>query len=327
MGFTGVNHDLDSRVTYNWTEHVDEELKRTLADTIITINHAYSYHIEFQIDTDGSIIFRMLDYGFHHAIKNHTGSDVLEFPEPVVIYLYEGQSLPDERRLTIRFGSQGTFEYSVPVIKYLTLSEEELDKKKMIILIPFQLLKLRREFEKARTPENLEALKRLVSHDIIESISINLKAGNITPVDAQRLGQLTQALFHHIYDRYPEVAEKGVDDEVDDALILEIDIVEQEITQRVTKEVTKEVTEEVTKKVTAQKNAEILAIKLLVKGKTTEEILKQTGLSLAEIERPPERIRGVSNSDSPPSCKLWKRLQSAFHTANCNRSTALPSRH
>ena len=284
-GVYGVNHDLDSRVTYNWTEHVDEELKRTLADTIITINHAYSYHIEFQIDTDGSIIFRMLDYGFHHAIKNHTGSDVLEFPEPVVIYLYEGQSLPDERRLTIRFGSQGTFEYSVPVIKYLTLSEEELDKKKMIILIPFQLLKLRREFEKARTPENLEALKRLVSHDIIESISINLKAGNITPVDAQRLGQLTQALFHHIYDRYPEVAEEGVDDEVDDALILEIDIVEQEITQRVTKEVTKEVTEEVTKKVTAQKNAEILAIKLLVKGKAIEEISKQTGLPPAEIER------------------------------------------
>lgn len=145
-------------------------------------------------------------------------------------------------------------------------------------------------------------MKSLVSHDIIEAIYVNVKAGNITTLDAQRLGRLTQKLFHHIYDRYPEVAEKGVDDEVDDALILDIDIVEQEITQRVTKEVTKEVTEEVTREVTeevtkeitealsskfadqlAKKDAEILAMKLMIRGKSVEEISHQTGLPLEQI--------------------------------------------
>lgn len=297
-GVYGTDYPVESKVTYNWTEDVQEDLSRTLADTIITINDKRSYHIEFQITVDGSIIFRIFEYGFRHAIKSHGTENVLEFPEPVLIYLYEGQTQPEVQELVIRFGNQGEFTCQIPTIRYLTLSKEELEKKKLIILIPFQLLKLRNTFEKTRTPENLEALKSLVSHDIIEAIYVNVKAGNITTLDAQRLGRLTQKLFHHIYDRYPEVAEKGVDDEVDDALILDIDIVEQEITQRVTKEVTKEVTEEVTKEVTkeitealsskfadqlAKKEAEILAMKLMIRGKSVEEISHQTGLPLEQI--------------------------------------------
>lgn len=321
-GIYGTDYPLDSKITYNWTENVGEDLSRTLADTIITINDKHGYHVEFQMTIDGSIVFRIFEYGFQHAIKSHGTEKILEFPEPVLIYLYEGQSQPDVQKLIVRFGNQGEFIYSIPTIRYLTLSKEELEKKKMIILIPFQLLKLRDVFEKACSPENLESLKSLVSHDIIEAIHVNVKAGNITTVDAQRLGRLTQKLFHHIYDRYPEVAEKGVDDEVDDALILDIDIVEQEITRRVTKEVTEAVTEEVTKEVTkevteevtkevtkevteevtkevtkevtekitrkfadelAKKDAEILAMKLLIKGKSTEEISRQTGLSLEQV--------------------------------------------
>lgn len=36
-GIYEVNHPLDSEVTYNWTEHEDDDLRKTLADTIITI--------------------------------------------------------------------------------------------------------------------------------------------------------------------------------------------------------------------------------------------------------------------------------------------------
>ena len=50
----------------------------------------------------------------------------------------------------------------------------------MIILIPFELLKLRRVIEKSRTPENLNALQHLINHDILEAIQLNLDAGNIT---------------------------------------------------------------------------------------------------------------------------------------------------
>lgn len=69
-GIYEVNHPLDSEVTYNWTEHEDDDLRKTLADTIITIGGVSSYHLEFQMSEDGSITFRILEYGFNHAIKN-----------------------------------------------------------------------------------------------------------------------------------------------------------------------------------------------------------------------------------------------------------------
>lgn len=302
-GIFGTHHALNSPVDYNWTEHTDDDLKRTLADTIITINHRFSYHIEFQIMVDGSIAFRILEYGFHHAMKNrkyNSEENVLIFPEPVLIYLYEGQHQPDNQTLTIRFGEQGEFHYKIPTIKYLTLSQKELEQKKLIILIPFQILRLRNTFERSRSEENLEKLKSLVQHDIIEVINLNLRAGNITTTDAQKLRRLTQQLFHAVYDKYPEVAQEGVDEEVDEALILDVDIVEHEVTQRVTKEVTEKVTKNVTKEVTEkvtqkltqefsrqldQKDAEIAVYKMLMKGYPIDEIAAKTGLTPEEIEQ------------------------------------------
>ena len=55
-GLFGTHYPDDSTITYNWTEFMDTELRRTLADTILTINGRYSYHIEAQIENDEDII-------------------------------------------------------------------------------------------------------------------------------------------------------------------------------------------------------------------------------------------------------------------------------
>ena len=77
----------------------------------------------------------------------------------------------------------------------------------MIILIPFELLKLRRIIEKKRTPETLDALKHLIFHDIIGAIQKNEEAGNITVDDARKLRGLTHRLYRHIYSHYEELEE------------------------------------------------------------------------------------------------------------------------
>lgn len=79
---------------------------------------------------DGSITFRILEYGFNHAIKKQKDEAVLEFPEPILICLYEAKAVPAEKTLEIRFGNKGIYHYKVPVIKYLALSQEELHQKK-----------------------------------------------------------------------------------------------------------------------------------------------------------------------------------------------------
>ena len=69
-GLFDTDYPLDSIITYNWTEFEDDNLKKILADTIITINGKDSYHLEAQMTKDDEIVFRVLEYGFSHANRN-----------------------------------------------------------------------------------------------------------------------------------------------------------------------------------------------------------------------------------------------------------------
>ena len=73
-GLFDTSYALDSILTYNLTENMDNQLNRMIADTIITVNYSHSYHMEAQMYEDDSIIFRMFDYGYQHALKttSHT---------------------------------------------------------------------------------------------------------------------------------------------------------------------------------------------------------------------------------------------------------------
>ncbi|MDD3402916.1 MAG: hypothetical protein PHQ72_06125 [Hespellia sp.] len=86
--------------------------------------------------------------------------------------------------------------------------EKELNQKKMIVLIPFQLLKLRNLIQKKPTKENFALLQNLILNDIIGSIKANLTVGNITKRDADELISLTLQLYEHIY-QHKEAKEKA----------------------------------------------------------------------------------------------------------------------
>ncbi len=104
-GIFDADYPIDSTVTYNWTENVDDKLKKTIADTIITINGTDSFHLEAQMyKDDESILLRVFDYGYNHS-KRHP-EDIfdesgvrcgvkLKFPEQIVIYLDSSENIPD----------------------------------------------------------------------------------------------------------------------------------------------------------------------------------------------------------------------------------------
>ena len=209
-GLFDTDYPTDSKITYNWTEHEDKDLKRTLADSILTINGRNSYHIEAQMTEDEEIVFRFIEYGFGYAYKNRTfvdGGERMVFPRPCILYLDEGKKdkVPDEYKLTLLFEDQGEFTYKVPLVKLQNMSVEELNKKKMIALLPFQLLKLRKKIENLRTEENLEELQNFVMNDIINSIDANVEQGNISATEAFDLKALTTLLYMKIYSKYKEL--------------------------------------------------------------------------------------------------------------------------
>ena len=209
-GLFDTDYPTDSKITYNWTEHENKDLKRTLADSILTINGRDSYHIEAQMTEEEEIVFRFIEYGFGHAYKNRTfidGGERMVFPRPCILYLDEGKKdkLPDEYTLIMQFEDQGEFEYKVPLVKLQNMTVAELNDKKLIALLPFKLLKLRKKIAKLRTKENLEELQSFVVNDIIESIHKNEEAGNISHNDAHNLIELTMKLYVKIYSKYKEL--------------------------------------------------------------------------------------------------------------------------
>lgn len=195
-----------------------------------------------------------------------TDREMLDFPEPKIIYFYATAGIPDEYELRLNFGTQGYFDYKVPVLKYMNTTPEELTQRKMIILIPFELMKLRDAIKKERSPENLEALKNLIQNDILYSININMELENITLSDAQKLKRLTHQLYKHIYAHYEEM--EVLNEMTDESLILDIDIIEK----RHEKELAEAVREAVAE-VTVEKDKELVEV---VAAKDKEiELLRQ----------------------------------------------------
>ena len=98
----------------------------------------------------------------------------------------------------------------------------------------------------------MKALQTLILDDIISTINESQARGNITSADANKLRNLIQKLYNHLYSHYEEFIEGGLNDMMEDGLVLEADILEAELTEKITKRVTEQVTQQVTEQVTQQ---------------------------------------------------------------------------
>ena len=320
-GLYGENLPRDNELTYIATEGVDGRLKKTLADIIISVRDGECvrrFHLEAQTDADHIIVIRVFEYGFRDALLHQytKGNKItLPFPNPAIIFLEHTESTPDELILELDFGKQGKAEYTVPAIKFLNYSVEELCEKKMTILLPLYLLKLRRDVENAKRRkhgredilrEKARELKTLVSDKLLPAIITSEAAGDITNNDAFELLQLIERLYNYLYGGIVEFKDEEANTMSALAEIIELkydkryerDMAEgkkaiaEEVTKQVTKQVTKEVTKEVTKKVTeqvakqtAKQTAYKIAHGLKQMGISIDVIMQTTGLSSEEISQ------------------------------------------
>ena len=165
---------------------------------------------------------------------------------------------------------------------------EEIEKRNMVVLLPFYILKLRRTMQKDRSPEVLEQLKTLIFDDIITIINRQFNAEIITVSDANMLREFLLKLYNHLYADYNECKEGGVNEMVEDEIIFQTDVIIAETTEKVTKEVTQQVTKKLNDKYSkelAEKDRIIKAYQLLAKHTPVDQIAKETGLSPEEIHK------------------------------------------
>ncbi|MCD7745648.1 MAG: hypothetical protein LUI13_10265 [Lachnospiraceae bacterium] len=206
-GLFGTDYPPDSQIEYSNRENTKTDLTHTYSDLFIVINKKWHYHLEAQMYHDNAIVMRVFEYGFYHALETREDNFTLRFPEPVVIYFSNVVKVPETSSIRVVLPDQQEFTYTVKNFAYLEHDIEELNRKKMIVFIPFQMVRVR-DFliadGKARilTENEIQELKNFIDSDILGSIKANLQVGNIDLKDYDQLLELLHQLYQQIILQY-----------------------------------------------------------------------------------------------------------------------------
>ncbi|GHU48948.1 hypothetical protein FACS1894200_06890 [Spirochaetia bacterium] len=204
---------LDEELVYLSTETVTDELGRTISDIIIAIG-AKLYLIEAQIENDGNMAVRIFQYVYADALKrkkaDEDGGIRITFPVAKVLYWEPTGSTSDKTTLHLKFPSGNTEDYEVESFKYLNYSIAQLEERKMSLLLPFYVLKLRERVKQAKTSEERQRLSQELKGIALELETIieqSEKEGILTPDDRRLMQDFMARLTDYLYNKYREFRE------------------------------------------------------------------------------------------------------------------------
>ena len=199
--------------------------------------------------------------------------------------LEHNSNSPNEVKLELDFGAGGKIDFSVPTMKFLDYSIEDLKKQHMVILLPLYLLKLRQQINKAVKQDenrnalrnNAQALKDLI-YSILKSVEENKEAGNLDHNDVYVLTGLLDMLYDHLYGGIKEFEEEGVKGMLAEKLLVKY---EDELEEKLAEKLEEKLAEKLEEK--HEEDMLNVAIKLLSKGMSAEDIVDTTELPIAKI--------------------------------------------
>ena len=223
-GLFDKDYPIDSSVTFAATESVviqqsqKQKMGKIQSDIILILNDD-PFLIEAQIEDDETIALRAFQYGFAHARQTKSISEdesliTLIMPEARIIYWETSRKTPDKVILRLVFPDRSLHDYEIETFKMLDQSLETLEQRKMALLLPFTLLKFRKEVKKRSTTkekrqqlaeqmkELLLALERIIERDRTQGLLSSADAGMILERIAQMHGEL--------YKPYPEFEEANM---------------------------------------------------------------------------------------------------------------------
>ncbi len=151
---------------------------KIITDSIFSINRRI-FHIECESRPKGTMAIRMFEYDFaialEQAIQNGKPYTV-KLPESCVMYLSGGRRIPD--RLTVNVSICGIdVPYSTKVIKIRDYDLDKLITKKLLIILPYYMIRYKgteHDFFIAKYKELLDRVSgditKIKEKDIIEFI-------------------------------------------------------------------------------------------------------------------------------------------------------------
>ncbi len=214
-GVFDENYPPNSKVDRLSTEYISEDLRKKLLDVLIAIDEENLCHIEAQIGDDDDMVIRMFEYGYAVALRNRTKEGAItrmRFPKAKVIYWETTAHTPDKELLRLEFPDGTHHDYKVDSLKLLEYSIDELEKRKLAVLLPFYTVKLRRAVKNAKTSDERRILADVMQSllgDLIEAIRRGEQSGIITEADMcvliEHIAKLTDQLYKQEYEEFREV--------------------------------------------------------------------------------------------------------------------------
>jgi len=210
---------LDSQVRFEKTDSVQKQkggLKSYRSDMILNLA-GDDFALEFQTRNDRIIGLRIFEYGFRHAYRNKKIYEsgeliVLDIPEGCVIYWESSGSTPDKITLRLQGKTQeNTFDYEVRVFKMSEQSLEMLEEKHLLILLPFCLLKFRKDLEREGISEAerkaIAELEKQFVEDLEAVLSRAVKSGCIDDTDRIIILESIYQMHDELYGQIEEFQE------------------------------------------------------------------------------------------------------------------------
>ena len=163
-------------------------------------------------------MIRIFRYGFEKAKETLDLTDLtkpveMEFPNPRIIFVEKNEKIPDTLQLKIKIPKQETLLYQVPVLKYWLYDAWQLYQKKMYLLLPLQVFKLRKSL-KTKGEMDEVAYQDLVktAEDTIRAMEQALEEGKVTLEDAGEMNAILVNIMEYLYGKYGDY--RKIDQEV-----------------------------------------------------------------------------------------------------------------
>jgi hypothetical protein len=211
-GLFGEHYPLDSEVSRMDKEFITSGMGKILTDSLIMVN-SKPYLTEVQIQNDSEMVIRMVEYGLATSRffkEEIDGILTVYFPREVVIYLESNSKTPEVERVRLVFPDGSEHLYTLPTLKLPELSLEEIEEKGLFILLPFEVLRLRKAVVRAKTSERKAELalelKRVIQK-LLTFFEQQNEAGILTTADWNELVVVIDKLNEELYKEEPEFKE------------------------------------------------------------------------------------------------------------------------
>ena len=144
-------------------EEYQKVISKVVADSCNKLGD-HIYHFECQSTKDGTIMIRMMEYDFMIALANskwHRNKKRLKLPRSCIIYLRAQDTIMKEDTLEIELQDGNVVRYKVPILMVRNYSIEEIFEKRLLILLPYYIIKYEKELSAiAGNEARLQALEQ-----------------------------------------------------------------------------------------------------------------------------------------------------------------------